>query len=128
PVGCQADHPARAPHTNSGTRDTPGRLTANVSPVPVEQCRSRCRLTLLPGGCPIETTRFPGRSPRRHHRATDEGDQPPRGRWTMADASAAFTSERAPCGKRVSGHRHREDDESGMVFDDVNYDCGCRTI
>ena len=45
----------------------------------------------------------------------------------MADTSTPFTNERAPCGKRVSGHRHREDDESGMVFDDVNYDCGCRT-
>ena len=45
----------------------------------------------------------------------------------MIDTSTPFTDERAPCGRRVSGHRHREDDESGMVFDDVNYDCGCRT-
>lgn len=45
----------------------------------------------------------------------------------MIDTSTPFTSERAPCGKRVSGHRHHEDDESGMVFNDVTYDCGCQT-
>ncbi len=46
----------------------------------------------------------------------------------MADTRVDFTNERAPCGKRVDGHRHREDDDSGMVFDDVYYDCGCRVI
>ncbi len=45
----------------------------------------------------------------------------------MIDTSTPFTSERAPCGKRVSGHRHHEDDESGMVCNDVTYDCGCQT-
>ena len=44
----------------------------------------------------------------------------------MIDTRTPFTREQAPCGRHVSGHRHREDDESGMVFDDIDYDCGCR--
>ena len=46
----------------------------------------------------------------------------------MVGTSTAFTKERAPCGKRVSGSRYHEDDGSGMLCDDVNYACGCREL
>lgn len=46
----------------------------------------------------------------------------------MASTTVNFTSERAPCGKQVDGHRHRESDDEGFVIDDLTYACGCRTI
>lgn len=46
----------------------------------------------------------------------------------MAGSSVRFTGERAPCGKRVDGQRHREGDDDGLAFDDLNYACGCRRI
>jgi hypothetical protein len=52
----------------------------------------------------------------------------PRGGGIVVGTSSGFTNERAPCGRRVAGSRHLEDDDRGMVFDDVNYACGCRTI
>ncbi|MEV6336934.1 hypothetical protein AB0M12_19690 [Nocardia vinacea] len=39
-----------------------------------------------------------------------------------------FSTERAPCGKLRGGARHREDDEAGLVIDDLHYDCGCCKI
>jgi hypothetical protein len=51
---------------------------------------------------------------------------PRRGRWVVVGTSVGFTGERAPCGKRVNGHRYHEDDDSGIVCNDVVYDCGCR--
>jgi hypothetical protein len=39
-----------------------------------------------------------------------------------------FTSERAPCGRRVGGSRYFEDYESGIRCDDVKYACGCRSM
>ena len=44
----------------------------------------------------------------------------------MVGTSAGFTGERAPCGKRVNGHTYHEDDGSGILCNDVVYDCGCR--
>jgi hypothetical protein len=47
-------------------------------------------------------------------------------RWIVIGTRTPFTSERAPCGKRVSGTRYFEDDGSGIRCDDVTYACGCR--
>jgi hypothetical protein len=49
-------------------------------------------------------------------------------RWVVVGTSTGFTKERAPCGKQVSGSRYNEDDGSGMLCNDVNYSCGCRSI
>jgi hypothetical protein len=46
--------------------------------------------------------------------------------WVVVGTSTGFTGERAPCGKRVDGHRYHEEDGSGMVCNDVVYTCGCR--
>jgi hypothetical protein len=46
----------------------------------------------------------------------------------MAVMSTHFTMEKAPCGRSVDGDRHREDDDSGLVIDDLKYACGCRSI
>jgi hypothetical protein len=46
----------------------------------------------------------------------------------MVSVSDHFTRQRAPCGRVVDGDRHREDDDSGLVIDDVTYTCGCREI
>ncbi len=53
---------------------------------------------------------------------------PAMGRWVVFGTRTEFTSERAPCRKRVSGHRYHEDDGSGLVCNDVMYSCGCREI
>jgi hypothetical protein len=37
-----------------------------------------------------------------------------------------ITGERAPCGRLVDGERHRDEDDEGLVFDDLQYACGCR--
>jgi hypothetical protein len=37
-----------------------------------------------------------------------------------------FTGERAACGKIVGGERRRDEDDDGLRFDSVHYDCGCR--
>lgn len=44
----------------------------------------------------------------------------------MAVTSTHVTEEKAPCGKFVGGERHREDDDSGLIIDDLTYACGCR--
>ena len=46
----------------------------------------------------------------------------------MVGTRIEFVAEKAPCGRRVAGSRHHEDDDSGLIFDDVNYACGCRII
>lgn len=46
----------------------------------------------------------------------------------MLTATTHFTRERAPCGKLMDGTRHREDDDAGLVIDDLSYACGCRRI
>jgi hypothetical protein len=37
-----------------------------------------------------------------------------------------FTSERAPCGRTVSGERSIEDDWEGLLIELAYYACGCR--
>jgi hypothetical protein len=37
-----------------------------------------------------------------------------------------LTPERAPCGRLVEADRNQEDDFEGLVFDDIQYACGCR--
>jgi hypothetical protein len=49
-------------------------------------------------------------------------------RWIVIGTRTPFTSERAPCGKQVSGTRYFEDDGSGIRCDDAKYDCGCQSI
>lgn len=44
----------------------------------------------------------------------------------MIDATEPITAERAPCGRVKDGHRHKEDDDQGLVYDDLTYTCGCR--
>lgn len=46
----------------------------------------------------------------------------------MVGTSIHFATERAPCGKLVDGHRHREDDAAGLIIDDLHYACGCQRI
>ncbi|MCP2319295.1 hypothetical protein APR12_004662 [Nocardia amikacinitolerans] len=46
----------------------------------------------------------------------------------MLCTTEPFLGERAPCGKLRGGTRHREDDEEGLVIDNLHYDCGCRRI
>jgi hypothetical protein len=46
----------------------------------------------------------------------------------VVGTSTSFTKEKAPCGRQVTGSRHHDEDSSGMMFDDVNFACGCRTI
>ncbi|MPY98714.1 MAG: hypothetical protein GEU97_12105 [Actinophytocola sp.] len=44
----------------------------------------------------------------------------------MLRTTSEFTSERSPCGKVSDGRRHREDDDEGLVIDDLTFACGCR--
>jgi hypothetical protein len=37
-----------------------------------------------------------------------------------------FSRERAPCGQFVSGEQHRDADDEGLIFVDMQYACGCR--
>lgn len=46
----------------------------------------------------------------------------------MVGTSSGFAAEKAPCGRLVRGSRYHEDDGSGLLFNDVSYACGCRTI
>jgi hypothetical protein len=46
----------------------------------------------------------------------------------VGGTSDPFSKERAPCGKRVGGSRHRESDDDGFAYNDVIYSCGCRHI
>lgn len=46
----------------------------------------------------------------------------------MLNTTKEFTAERAPCGKVADGRRHREEDDDGLVYDDLTFLCGCRRI
>jgi hypothetical protein len=46
----------------------------------------------------------------------------------MAATSTCFTSETAPCGRVVDGEHCQDQDEQGLVADDLYYACGCRSI
>lgn len=44
----------------------------------------------------------------------------------MLRTTSEFTAKRSPCGKVADGRRHREDDDEGLVIDDLTFTCGCR--
>lgn len=46
----------------------------------------------------------------------------------MIKTTEYITAERAPCGRLKDGYRHREDDDEGLLIDDLTYVCGCRTM
>ena len=46
----------------------------------------------------------------------------------MTFIDTSFAAERAPCGKIVSGQRHRDRDDECVLTDERFYACGCETI
>jgi hypothetical protein len=46
----------------------------------------------------------------------------------MAATSILFTSEKAPCGRIVEGEHFQDQDDEGLVTDNLYYACGCRSI
>jgi hypothetical protein len=46
----------------------------------------------------------------------------------MVGTKTHFTQGIAPCGRPAEGDRHRDDDDSGLVIDDLLWACGCRQI
>ena len=46
----------------------------------------------------------------------------------MVGRNVRFSSERAPCGKQMSGRRHQDVDSQGFILDNRTYACGCRQI
>jgi hypothetical protein len=42
--------------------------------------------------------------------------------------SGNFTGEQAPCGKIVNGERYEDRDGDVAVTQELDYQCGCRTI
>lgn len=44
----------------------------------------------------------------------------------MVGTRAAFTAQRAPCGKVVDGEHYQDDDGEGFAIYDQFYACGCR--
>jgi hypothetical protein len=45
----------------------------------------------------------------------------------MAVSTAAFKSQRAPCGQIVDGESYQDQDEEVLVTEERDYACGCRT-
>jgi len=46
----------------------------------------------------------------------------------MVGRSVRFSSERAPCGKRMGGRRHVDGGSQGYILDNWTYACGCRRV
>jgi hypothetical protein len=46
----------------------------------------------------------------------------------MVAVSTAFKSQRAPCGRMVDGESYQDQDDQGLVFRDLYYACGCRSV
>jgi hypothetical protein len=46
----------------------------------------------------------------------------------MATTSTGFKGQKAPCGRIVDGESYQDQDEHGLVINDLLYACGCRTI
>ena len=42
--------------------------------------------------------------------------------------TTSFESERAPCGRVVSGQHFRDQDDEGLILDHLHYACGCQSI
>jgi hypothetical protein len=40
----------------------------------------------------------------------------------------SFTSQQAPCGRVVGGHRYEDHDDEVVVTRETFYDCGCQSI
>ena len=46
----------------------------------------------------------------------------------MTPATTSFTDQQAPCGRRVDGQIHHDQDDDGLIIDDHFFACGCRSI
>jgi hypothetical protein len=46
----------------------------------------------------------------------------------MVPKSTGFKSQKAPCGRIVDGESFQDQDEQGLVMNDLYYACGCRII
>jgi hypothetical protein len=46
----------------------------------------------------------------------------------MVPTSTGFKSQQAPCGRIVDGESYQDQDEQGLVINDLYYACGCRSI
>ena len=42
--------------------------------------------------------------------------------------TTSLESERAPCGRVVSGQHFRDQDDEGLILDHLHYACGCQSI
>ncbi|HSE09639.1 MAG TPA: hypothetical protein VLB29_13315 [Nocardioidaceae bacterium] len=45
----------------------------------------------------------------------------------MTSTITRFEARLAPCGRREPGERSVNEDGQGLVFENVTYDCGCRS-
>jgi hypothetical protein len=45
----------------------------------------------------------------------------------MSSAVARFDATTAPCGQSSDGERHVTEDREGLLTEDVQYSCGCRS-
>jgi hypothetical protein len=46
----------------------------------------------------------------------------------MSATSTCFQNEQAPCGRVVDGEHYQDQDEDGLVTDNLHYACGCRSL
>ena len=46
----------------------------------------------------------------------------------MAHATTSSTSQEAPCGRIVACECHHEEDDEGLLINDLFFACGCRNI
>jgi hypothetical protein len=46
----------------------------------------------------------------------------------MAVTSTCFQSEQAPCGQTVDGEHYQEQDDEGLITDNLHFACGCRKV
>ena len=46
----------------------------------------------------------------------------------MVVTTTHFTKQKAPCRHTSDGDHHIEADDDGLIYDDLNYSCGCREI
>ena len=46
----------------------------------------------------------------------------------MASTSSSFSTQRAPCGRVVSGESYEDRDDEALLTEEIDFVCGCRTI
>ena len=46
----------------------------------------------------------------------------------MAPATTSISSQEAPCGRIVAGECRHEEDDEGLMINDLFFACGCRNI